>query len=337
MTAPPAPPTAETLVSVIIPVYQGELFVLGAVRSALAQTHRALEVWVVDDGSTDGTLARLATIADPRVHVLRQANAGTGAARTAGLARARGRYVAFQDCDDRWLPEKIETELAVLKHAAAPVAIAYSSHYAVDDRGRLLHASPVRRHAGNAFELLIDGEDFLMPSLCLFDRKVFDAVGTFHPDSYHEDHEFILRATRRFPIYSTCRRLAVYRQTIGGKCRGILNDYEAALGAELSLLSELGPLLSPGQARRLRDNVLRSLYFRFLMYGFDEHARRLAGSLDPAGFPSSVKGTLGWIFAKTGLNLIAPARLTVQRFHRLARQGWWQRRLADSGLELQYD
>jgi glycosyltransferase involved in cell wall biosynthesis len=337
MPATASPSTTETLVSVVIPVYQGERFILGAVQSALRQTHRSLEVWVVDDGSTDATLERLATVDDPRLNVLRQANGGAGAARNAGIARARGRYVAFLDGDDRWLPRKIETELAVLERAAEPVAIAYSSHYAVDDRGRLLHASPVRRHTGSAFDLLIDGEDFLMPSLCLFDRRIFDAVGTFDTRGYHEDYEFILRATRRFPIYSTGRRLVVYRQTIGGKCRRILTDYEAARSAELSVVSELGPLLSAGQASRLRDNVVRSLYVRFLMYGFDDHARRLIGEVDLAGLPSSVKGRLGWIFAKTGLNLIAPARLTVQSFHRVATQGWWKRRLAAAGLDLRYE
>ena len=217
----PAAQSAPPLVSVIIPVYQGEAFVEGAVRSALAQTHRALEVFVVDDGSTDATLARLARIDDDRLRVLRQPNAGTAAARNNALAHARGAYIAFLDCDDRWFPDKIATELAVLQRAGEP-AIAYGAHYAVDDRGALLHAAPLRRHSGPAFDLMIDGEDFLMPSLCLFDRRIFDAIGTFDESRYHEDHDLILRATRRFPIYPTLRRQTVYRQTTGGKARKIL-------------------------------------------------------------------------------------------------------------------
>jgi glycosyltransferase involved in cell wall biosynthesis len=93
------PVADEALVSVIIPAYQAERFVAGAVRSALRQTHRTLEVIVVDDGSTDGTAARLATIRDPRLRVLRQENAGTAAARNAALAEAQGSYVAFLDSD----------------------------------------------------------------------------------------------------------------------------------------------------------------------------------------------------------------------------------------------
>lgn len=337
LTAPASTSKAETLVSVIIPVYQGERLILGAVRSALRQTHRALEVWVVDDGSTDGTAEQLATIVDRRLRILRQPNGGTARARNGALACAQGSYIAFLDADDRWFPEKIETELAILQRAPRPVAIAYSSHYAVDDRGRLLHAAALRRHAGSAFDLLLDGADFLMPSLCLFDRRIFDVVGTFDGTRYHEDHDFILRATRHFPIYPTGRRLAVYRQTTSGKCRKILNDYEAAREEELALVSGLRSLLTPDESRRLHNNVLRSLYLRFLMYGFDNHASRLLPEVDLDGSFCGLKGKLGLLFAKTGINLVASARIAVQSIHRAASQGWWRRYLVQHGLELDCD
>ncbi len=330
-------PASETLVSVIVPAYQAERFVAGAILSALRQTHRALEVLVVDDGSTDGTHARLAAIADPRLHVLRQANAGTAAARNAALARARGRYVAFLDADDRWFPEKLETELAILERAPEPIGIAYSSHYAVDDRGALLHAAPVRRHAGRRFDLFLDGEDFLMPSLCLFDRRIFEAIGTFNAARYHEDHDFILRASRSFPIYPTGRRLAVYRHSTAGKCRAILRDFERAREAELTLVADLAGQLSRDEARRLRENVVRSLYLRFLMYGFSGHARRLRDEVELASLRATTKGRLGYLFAKTGVNLLAPARRTVQSLHRATQQGRWRRLLARANLELRYE
>jgi glycosyltransferase involved in cell wall biosynthesis len=328
---------STALVSVVIPVYQGEGLILGAVRSALQQTHRALEVWVVDDGSTDRTLERLASIDDPRLHVLQQNNAGTAAARNNALRHARGQYIAFLDADDRWFPEKIATEIAVLERAANPVGIAYSCHYSVDDDGRLLHASPLRTNAGNLFQLLLDNEDFLMPSLCLFHRKVFESVGLFAPERFHEDHDFILRASRRFPIYPTGRRLAVYRQTTSGKCRAILNDYDFARSEELTLVNELAPTLSRDEAKRLRSNVVRGLYLRFLMYGFGGHARRLLREDRVGELHGGLKASLGLVFAKTGLNLMAPARIAMQRFNRLTAQGWWRRELARHGLELRYE
>lgn len=327
---------SASLVSVIIPVYQGERLVIGAVRSALQQTHRALEVWVVDDGSTDGTLERLKSIHDPRLHVLQQRNAGTAAARNFALQHAHGQYVAFLDADDRWFPEKIAAEIAALERAPEP-AIAYSSHYAVDDAGRLLHAAPLRSHAGNVFDLLLDGDDFLMPSLCLFDRRIFENIGVFTPARFHEDHEFILRASRKFPIYPTGRRLAVYRQTVSGKCRAILRNYEFARDEELALVDQLGPALSLDEANRLRRNVVRALYLRFLMYGFSRHARRLLNDVPVGKIRGGAKASLGLLFAKTGLNLMAPARLGVQTFNRITVQGWWRRELARRGLELHYE
>jgi glycosyltransferase involved in cell wall biosynthesis len=330
------PVADEALVSVIIPAYQAERFVAGAVRSALRQTHRTLEVIVVDDGSTDGTVARLATIRDPRLRVLRQENAGTAAARNAALAEAQGSYVAFLDSDDRWFPEKIATELAILQ-SAPTIGIAYSSHYAVDDRGALLHLAPIRSYAGSAFDLLLDGDDFLMPSLCLFDRRIFEVIGTFNQVRYHEDADFILRASREFPIYPTGRRLAVYRQSTAGKCRAILSNYDRARDAELALSLGLGPQLTSDQAKRLRTNAVRSLYLRFLTYGFSAHARHLQGELDLSSLRGSTKGRLGYFFAKTGVNLLDPARRCVQAYYRATQQTRWHRLLASSHLELEYE
>lgn len=325
------------MVSVIIPVYQGEHLILGAVRSALEQTHADLEVIVVDDGSTDGTRAVLAQIDDPRLTVLSQANAGTGAARNLALARARGAYIAFLDSDDRWFPHKLERELAVLAQAPDPVAIAYSSYYAVDDRGRLLNPAPKRSHCGNALDLLLDGEDFLLPSVCLFDRRVFDTLGHFNADRYNEDHEYILRASTKYRIYPTRERLVVYRQSTSGKCRSLLADFDRARAEEFAVHGDLAPALTPAQSARLHQNAARSLYFRFLMYGFDAHARRIGSEVNLAGLRHSKKGWLAWLFAKTGINLLRVARIVVQSYHRNIGRAGWNRLLASSRMELRYD
>src|SRR5689334_21141299 len=103
------------LVTVVVPVYNTLPYVADALESALAQTHRELDVVVVDDGSTDGSSGVVVELAarEPRIRVVRQPNAGLAAARNAGLAAAAGEYVAFLDSDDLWLPEKLERQLAV--------------------------------------------------------------------------------------------------------------------------------------------------------------------------------------------------------------------------------
>jgi glycosyltransferase involved in cell wall biosynthesis len=102
--------------SVIIPAYNAEAFVAQAVRSALQQTERRIEVIVIDDASSDATAEVVSGLAaaDPRVRLLRNAsNAGPGAARNVGFAAAQGDWIAVLDADDLFEPERIERLLAL--------------------------------------------------------------------------------------------------------------------------------------------------------------------------------------------------------------------------------
>ncbi|MGP6156219.1 MAG: glycosyltransferase family 2 protein, partial [Vulcanimicrobiaceae bacterium] len=295
-------------------------------RSVLAQTHKNLEVWIVDDGSTDQTARLLATVADPRVHVLRQPNGGAAAARNLGLAHATGEYIAFLDHDDRWFPEKIATELAVLRSAPNPVGLTYSWYYAVDDNDRLLHAYLSTRFSGNVFDALLENDNFLIPSIMLLHRDVIEAVGPF-ANIFHEDHSFALRACRRFPAYPTYRRLVAYRQSQSGKCRSILNNYDTAYREQLNVLDQLASLLTADEVRRFLETQKRVLLFRFLMYGLDDNARRLLPEVRLPKDSRSPKNLLARLFARTGVNLFPLVRSFIQTATRLTRQGWWSRQM----------
>lgn len=107
---------AAPLITVLLPVYNGQAHLAEALDSVLAQTQRDLELLVVDDGSTDATPALLAQYAqaDPRVRVATQPNAGLVAALNHGLALARGRYVARMDADDVCRPERLARQATFL-------------------------------------------------------------------------------------------------------------------------------------------------------------------------------------------------------------------------------
>lgn len=133
-------PSAAPLVSVIMPVYNGERFLAQALDSALAQSMRSNEIIVVDDGSTDGSGAladRYAAAHPERVRVVHQENQGLPLARNAAIAVARGRYFALLDADDVWLPGHLAACVDVLERDPS-VGLVHADAEDIDAEGRLL-------------------------------------------------------------------------------------------------------------------------------------------------------------------------------------------------------
>ena len=307
---------ATPLISVIIAVYNGEHTIRHAVASVLEQTVSDLELIVVDDGSTDATNAVLATIADPRLRCLTQVNSGAGTARNAGLAIARGTYIAFLDDDDRWLPQKLAADLAVFEALDDPVAMVYGGYYAVNDDGVTLHRSKIHSYFGHIFDVTLRRENFLIPSVTAYHRTIFDTLGGFCAGRLHEDQEFMLRATQRYPAYPTGQRQVVYRQTMSGKCRGVLRSFDDAYRADMEIVDLVAERLTDEQAAELRMRAKRGLALRFLMYGFPASARRLLSELPWRFVASDLKGILALVSFYTRVNFLMAARLTVQGFGR---------------------
>lgn len=119
--------THSPLVSIITPAYRSARFVVETIRSVQAQRYSQWEMLVVDDCSPDDTPEVVAGLAkaDQRIRLIRQpVNSGPAAARNAALDAARGRYLAFLDSDDLWLPNKLERQLAFM--AERPTALSFT-------------------------------------------------------------------------------------------------------------------------------------------------------------------------------------------------------------------
>ena len=135
---------AGTLVSVVIPAFNGERFIGPTIESALAQTYSSVEIIVVDDGSTDATQEAVRRFGD-RVRYLRQSNQGGAAARNQGISAARGDWVAFLDQDDLWLPQKLERQAAVFL-AEPSTVVCFTRWSRRDDQGNpMMHGSTAER------------------------------------------------------------------------------------------------------------------------------------------------------------------------------------------------
>ncbi len=127
-------------VTVIVPAFNATATLRATMASVTGQSHRDLEIFIIDDGSTDCTAALADEIAaaDGRVTVIRQVNGGVARARNAALARATGEYVSWIDADDLWRPEKIERQLGVFAASAAPLAFVYSGYRLIDEDDLIL-------------------------------------------------------------------------------------------------------------------------------------------------------------------------------------------------------
>jgi glycosyltransferase involved in cell wall biosynthesis len=184
------------LVSTIIPVHNRPQLLREAVASVLAQDWRPIEIIVVDDGSTDGTpaVARELAAANPGiVRVLRQDNAGPGAAREAGRLVAQGEFIQYLDSDDLLLPGKFSAQVRALQGDAA-AGIAYGIVLDEDGRTRersVAHASAVSRR--EIFPAVLQSRLWhtIGP---LYRRSVCDAIGPWSTQRIFEDWDYDCRA-----------------------------------------------------------------------------------------------------------------------------------------------
>nr|WP_294170432.1 glycosyltransferase family 2 protein [uncultured Sphingomonas sp.] len=122
----------------IIPAHNAEGTIDATLASVRAQTHRELEIIVVDDGSTDGTRQRVRShaAADSRIRLVAQANGGVAAARNRGIAEASAHYLAPVDADDVWHPDKIARQLALIENSSE-VGLVCTAYSVLDEQGRV--------------------------------------------------------------------------------------------------------------------------------------------------------------------------------------------------------
>ncbi len=129
----------DALVSIIVPVYNVEKYIIEAIESVRGQSYESWELLLVEDCSTDKTLSviekYMESTGDARIRLIVQpVNMGAAKARNRGLSEARGRYIAYLDADDLWEPEKLARELAFMGERQA--AFAFTGYEFADENGR---------------------------------------------------------------------------------------------------------------------------------------------------------------------------------------------------------
>ena len=173
-------PPDSPLVTVVVPTFNRRELVLQAVDSVLAQSWTELELVVVDDGSTDGTVEALEQVGDPRLRVSSSGWSGNiSALRNRGAQLSRGDWIAFLDSDDLWERDKLQRQLGALRKTGA--SWSYTATGLIDGEGRAIsgQVGAFRAISGNALEALVRDETGAGISTLVIDRKLFESLGGF--------------------------------------------------------------------------------------------------------------------------------------------------------------
>lgn len=203
--------------SVVVPAWNARRTLARAVQSVLAQTFTDFELIVVDDGSTDGGIATLPQPLDPRVAVVRQENAGEGAARNRGIAEAAHAWIAFLDADDLWLPGHLE-ELDRVRRRFPDAGLIGTRCVETDFAGGFDAPPPASATIGliRYFEEVGRGPQPLCASTAAVSRAAVDEIGGFGGHAAGADSELFARIALRRPVATSTRRTAVYVHGTGG-------------------------------------------------------------------------------------------------------------------------
>jgi glycosyltransferase involved in cell wall biosynthesis len=211
----------KALVSVIIPVFNAESDIRQTLQSVLAQTYQEIEVIVVDDGSSDHTIAIVEEFVtrDDRFQLLRQCNAGVGAARNAAIRKARGKYIAPLDADDLWFPDKLEKQVARMEQCGNDIGLVYCWSTLIDKHGKFMGNGYTHTVEGRLRHALVMRNVVENASVPLFRAAALEKVGLYLTRAEQggaqgcEDWDLSLRIAEIFRIRVVPQYLVAYRQS----------------------------------------------------------------------------------------------------------------------------
>jgi glycosyltransferase involved in cell wall biosynthesis len=211
----------EPLVSVIIPLYNGAGEIRETLEALCHQTHRNLEILVVDDGSTDDSAARVASVKDGRIRCLRQKNQGSAEARNNGLRECRGAYILFLDHDDLLEPEALEKAVVFLRaHPECGAAYYDFLYYTDGEPRRYFRHRFARRWSGNVFDNLLQQGPMCNPSQALLRRRAVEGIRFESPLFGSDDWDFFLQVASRGTRFGFIPEVLVCRKLSSGSLTG---------------------------------------------------------------------------------------------------------------------
>jgi len=258
-----------TSISVVIPAYNAELTIYETICSVQQQTLKNLEIIVINDGSTDGTLTVLNQIQEPRLKIFTYENCGLPTARNRGISQASGDFIAFLDADDLWTPDKLELQLKSLAdHPEA--AVAYSRTIFMDEQGQSFHRGQRFSYfEGNVLKNLLVWNFIESGSNPLIRREAIETIGEFDPSQPPAaDWDYWLRLAIKYPFVLVRKPQIFYRQS-GNQ---MSSKVEAMENSQLSVLDKILDSLPP-DLHYLRNKSVSHIY----QYSMQLYLNKLKG------------------------------------------------------------
>jgi glycosyltransferase involved in cell wall biosynthesis len=255
-------------VSVIMPAYNVAPFILESVRSVLGQSFHDLELFVVDDGSGDGTADQLASVKDPRLKIIQQANGGSSSARNSGIKVATGEYVGFIDADDLWSPNKLETHITFLEQHPE-VDLTFSRSELIDEGGSPTGRTSAPVSGEVSFQDLLTENVVNNGSAVVMRRKALDLAGHFDTElKACVDWDLWLRVAMLRPrnIFCVDGSLTKYRMRSGQ----ITKDWRRMEAAWNKMFAKM--LQVAGAQVAIVAKEARARFYRYLAYiAYENH------------------------------------------------------------------
>lgn len=249
-------------ISVVIPCYNSKDLLLKALESVQAQTVSVEEVIVVDDGSTEN----LSEVVEkfPFAKILRQENKGVSAARNLGVRTASGEWIAFLDCDDTWMPRKIEAFKALIKEDPDLTIVGSNIIAGNDSVGwKEIDFKSYFDSRRNSFEQLFY-KNFLVTSSVVAKKEVLQACGLFDESlSRAEDYELWLRVAKNGKIGMIFEPLTRYLSHPEGLSKNAFELYRSTFYVVLEWKADVGMLLFWKRCLRIILGYLKSVVIGF--------------------------------------------------------------------------
>lgn len=227
------------MVSVIIPTYNRCELLKRSVDSVLNQTYSDFELIIVDDGSTDGTEELIKSYGDDRIRYIRnERNCGAHVSRNNGIKAAKGQFIAFQDSDDEWLPQKLQMQMDILADSDDTVGMVFCRFHQYFSNGVKSVCPDLNEvpdnYSGYILEVLLRTPLAGTPTM-LIKKSVLDDVGLFDENiACLEDYELSLRIARKYQLIMIDEPLMISYVSMDG----VNADIPEALRVRCGLLKE---------------------------------------------------------------------------------------------------